>query len=170
MAQVKLGRYEAEEGQLPPLCVCCGTQATHYKAQWFSWQPTWSYLVFGLTIWPLLFLGLLLRKRMRVLLPFCDTHRRHLQVQKYVARGLLAVLLGVLIACLVLVVQSGEDGSYAVQPLFLFWLDGLPVMIALLLLRIGTVRAIEITDDSITLGEVAEDFMKQREAERIASS
>ncbi|HEV3118677.1 MAG TPA: hypothetical protein VGY58_16630 [Gemmataceae bacterium] len=166
MADIKLGRYEAEEGQLPPLCLCCGAPATHYQAQTLAWQPAWSYFVFGLTVWPLLFLGLLLRKRMRVRLPLCDAHRRSLQVQRRIAQVLMVVLLGVLVGGAVLLNREDEAGNYAVNPLLLLWLDGIPIMMALLLLRAGAVRPQEITDDSITLGDVAEDFVNQWHAER----
>jgi hypothetical protein len=168
MADIKLGRYEAEEGQLPPVCICCGAPATQYQAQTLAWQPVWSYFVFGLTVWPLLFLALLLRKRMRVLLPLCDAHRSSLRWQRRVAQVLMVVLLGVLVGGAILLNREDDAGNYTVNPLLLLWFDGVPIMVALLLLRAGAVRPQEITDDSITLGDVADDFVNQWHAERAA--
>jgi hypothetical protein len=78
----------------------------------------------------------------------------------------MCVLLSVLIGGAILLNREDEAGNYSVNPLLLFWLDGIPIMTALLLLRAGAVRPQEITDDSITLGDVADDFVNQWHAER----
>ena len=49
MATITLGRFEAEEGQLPPLCLRCGAPAVRFNPRIFSWQPLWTYFAFGLT-------------------------------------------------------------------------------------------------------------------------
>jgi len=87
MARVHLGRLEAEQGELPPLCLRCGALAVVYKARRLAWQPVWTIILFGVTLWPLLVVSLIIRKRMSVLVPFCSVHRNH-----WLWRGLLALL------------------------------------------------------------------------------
>ena len=67
MAQVRLGRLEAEEGELPPLCIRCGKPAVVFKPRAFGGYPEWSYLLLLLTFWAFLMAAPLLRQRMRVL-------------------------------------------------------------------------------------------------------
>jgi hypothetical protein len=47
MASIQLSRHEAEEGDLPDVCMCCGAPAVERKRRRFSSYPLWS--VFGLT-------------------------------------------------------------------------------------------------------------------------
>src|SRR5882724_5974690 len=70
MAQVFLHRDEAEDGDLPPVCVCCGRRAERWDTQRFSWHPWWV----NNPLW-LLFM----KKRMNATLPFCADHPRFLQ-------------------------------------------------------------------------------------------
>src|SRR5262249_13798383 len=75
MALVQLGRYEAEEGELPPVCITCGRPATAYRTPRFSWGPFWCCVFLLLTFWPYLLVAPFLTVRMRILLPFCNQHR-----------------------------------------------------------------------------------------------
>src|SRR5258707_9669465 len=93
MAQIRLSRYEAEEGMLPPICVRCGAPATRYKGVGFSTLADWFYLLVLFILWPLAVLAVLLRQRVRFLLPVCDGHRNHWRWRR-----------AVLVCCFVLVV------------------------------------------------------------------
>ena len=52
MAKVKLGRREAEDGDLPPVCMRCGAVATEWKTKKFSWYPPWVSLLALLALLP----------------------------------------------------------------------------------------------------------------------
>lgn len=41
MASIQLTRYEAEQGDLPDVCMCCGAPATERKRRCFSSYPLW---------------------------------------------------------------------------------------------------------------------------------
>jgi hypothetical protein len=45
MASVRIGRYEAVEGLLPPVCMKCGAEALLFKKKTFSWHPSWVLLL-----------------------------------------------------------------------------------------------------------------------------
>ncbi len=44
MASIQLTRYEAEQGDLPDVCMCCGAPATERKRRRFSSYPLWVVL------------------------------------------------------------------------------------------------------------------------------
>jgi hypothetical protein len=103
MATVQLGRYECENGKLPPVCMCCGAGAEEFVSKEFVWHPS---LLPGTFIFAILFLflhwllpfqevalilfvslpvflvGVILvgygfNRRSTVLAPLCSMHRRH---------------------------------------------------------------------------------------------
>jgi hypothetical protein len=107
MAKIQLGRYEADEGELPALCMYCGSAAHLLKQRTFAWHSRWIFVypalfvVFWLflTLWlkdrtllwqPLgIFLcivlavfswlvpSLLFTRRMPVRVPLCGQHQNH---------------------------------------------------------------------------------------------
>jgi hypothetical protein len=44
MASIQLTRYEAEQGDMPDVCMCCGAPATERKRRCFSSYPLWVVL------------------------------------------------------------------------------------------------------------------------------
>jgi hypothetical protein len=148
MAQAKLGTYEAEEGVLPPVCLRCGAPATGFWGRRFTWQPGWIYVLLAVNPAPYLVGSLLLRRRLRVLAPFCDAHRRTGWARLLLAAGVI-----ILLALLLRGVAEWTPNFF-----LLLWLAGLFWLALIFLLRLKTLRAIEITEDSITLTGVAEAF------------
>src|SRR5438105_930337 len=93
MAEVRLGRYEAREGLLPPVCMVCGAPAGVVRTMWFWLVPWWLYLVFPLGCGVLyLVLLLLLVKRARVQAPLCALHRNHWHGRFLILVGMLALM------------------------------------------------------------------------------
>jgi hypothetical protein len=166
MPEIRLGRYEAEEGELPPLCLRCGAPATVFKARLLSWQPAWTYVVFGLAFWPIVLATLVLRKRMRLLAPFCRKHRNYWQRQRLLSW---AVFFGLTILFLPLITAAAtidDPASRFPNPLLLFWLAGMAITFAVEFVHLGAIRATEITDDAIALTNVADAFVAQWRIER----
>src|SRR5690242_4942118 len=114
MAEVRLGRLEAEEGELPPLCLRCGAPATMYNSRRLAWQPGWVVVLFALTFWPLLLMSLLIRKRMRLRAPFCDAHGNYWRRRFLIAAIVYGGLAGLVIAGLSLLAAAQADGRTVV--------------------------------------------------------
>jgi hypothetical protein len=158
MAQVRLGKDEVQSEQLPPTCMHCGAPATVYKSRTFSWSPPWAYP-------PIV--ALMLTKYVRVSAPLCDRHKYH-----WLGRLLLVVLsllgivgLGVVGGAvgLMLEMDAGpESGGSAVfggvmvvcAVLLVAW------VVMLIVLSLTSIRAKEITADTITLTGVHDAFVK----------
>src|SRR5262245_40258178 len=166
MAEVRLGRLEAEEGELPPLCLRCGAPATMYNARRLAWQPGWVVVLFALTFWPLLVMSLLIRKRMRLLAPFCHAHRNYWRRRFLIAATVYGGLAGFVMAGFMLLVVAQADGRTVVNPLLPFWFIGLYFLAAIFLVQLGSIRATEITDDSIALTGVAAEFVNHFRKEK----
>jgi hypothetical protein len=166
MAQVKLGRLEAEEGELPPLCLRCGRPAVVVKSWSFRCYPEWAYLLLLLTFWPFLLLSPILRQRLRVRAPLCLVHQHYPWRRRLISWAVFVAVVIVMIISLVLAADPGlSSGSYGILWL-LFWFGGLLWLAVTFLVRVNTLCASEITDDSITLNGVSGVFVERLRAEK----
>ncbi len=157
MATVRLGRYELEEYDLPKVCMRCGARASHYKSKRFQWSPPWAFFVLGV-------LGaLIFMKNLTVPVPLCERHKWHWGSR--MAFALLGIL--VIVAWAVAgAVVAGEDerlAPFIFIPLVVLLLGYLITLIAL---SLTTIRPVEITDKSITLRGVSEEFIEALDEER----
>jgi hypothetical protein len=66
MARVRLDRYEAEEGDLPPVCICCGARARDYVRRKFVYYPV--------LLTTAVLIRMMVTRRMTTLLPCCPAH------------------------------------------------------------------------------------------------
>jgi len=165
MASLRLGRYEVEKYHLPQVCAKCGDKAVVAPAKRFSWHPQWVIvLIFaGLLIYVIV--AVILTKRMTVRLPFCERHRHYWRNRAlFMFGGLVGVLLLGVGAAILASALDDRDGSN------LFGVAcggsvvlGLVWLIAAAIVQTISIRTNEITDDSISLVGVSEDF---REAVR----
>lgn len=163
MAQVRLGRLEAEEGLLPPVCLRCGQPATGYQRRTYSWHPSWVHILHVATVWPLALAALLTRKRLQVCAPYCDEHRATARRRRLVLISGLGGFGAMLIA---IWLNEGGFGSLLDSPLYVSYFLSLLWLARLGILRINMIRPKEITDDSITLTGVSPTFVSQHRAER----
>ena len=75
MATIRLGRYEARQGKLPPVCMRCGTAAGVYRKKIFSYSPWWIYLGIPVGLFPFFILAWFWSKPALVRVPLCALHR-----------------------------------------------------------------------------------------------
>jgi hypothetical protein len=172
MATLRLGRYEVKEFELPRLCARCGQEAVVAPEKRFSWHPPWcvAFILLGcigLAIY--MILAIVLTKRMTVPLPLCERHRNYWQNRQIVIFGglLAVVLLSVLGFFVAAMFDTGflDDDSLLVAVLvavglFLAWLLTAAIMGS------SGMRAKEISDLSITLVGLSEDFVSEVRQDR----
>jgi hypothetical protein len=177
MAQVRLDRYELEEGLLPAVCMRCGAPATLTKAKTFAWHPTWidTLIILGLICFtPLLLVGIVvaisMTKRMRVPAPLCHAHQNHWSWRAAFIWGGLGVIAFLGIGTFVFLMNTGqEDESLQVLAGWMCGaagLIGLIWLIAAAIVQAGAIRASEITDDRIALIGVSPAFVEAVKRER----
>src|SRR5260370_218434 len=73
-------------------------------------------------------------------------------------------LLGILLA-----IRLELENIRFPSPFLLFWVAGMAITFAIELLRAGSIRPIEISDEAMTLTNVAEAFVAQWRMERAAA-
>jgi hypothetical protein len=86
MALVRLTREEAR-GKLPLVCVCCGGPAAGFRTK-ISWYPPWANIFCFAFFVPLI----LLIRRIRLTLPFCNEHYGHWLRRSLAVWGSLAIV------------------------------------------------------------------------------
>lgn len=177
MAQVRLDRDEAS-GSLPRVCMRCGADAVTVRQKNFSWHPQWisTLIIVGLLCFtPLLLAGVILAlvmtKRMRVHVPFCEAHRNYFLSRGVYIYGGLALFFVLGAGALALVIAVNEPGNSAMQDASGYLCLGLGALgfvwlISAAIVQNVMIRATEITDDSITLTKVSAEFEKALRDER----
>jgi hypothetical protein len=177
MAQVRLDRYEVEEGLLPALCMRCGAPATLTKTKTFAWHPKWidTLIIVGLILFtPLLLVGVILAatmtKRMRVPVPLCEAHRNHWFSRALFIWGGLGVIALLGIGTFVFLLTAGQQDE-TIQTLAGWMCGGAAVLalvwlIAAAIVQAGAIAPSEITDDRIALIRVSPAFVDALEQER----
>jgi hypothetical protein len=163
MASVRLTRGEAR-GRLPSVCIVCGQTATGFKSKQMSWHPSWVYILLLLGLLPFIIVALCVQKRMRVEAPFCARHQNHwLSRTLIIVFSLVAIIIvGVGASMLMAGQRAGPNDAtgaicFGVIALGIAWL----VLVAVL--SMTAVRAEEITENSITLAGVSDEFVNALE-------
>jgi hypothetical protein len=163
MASIRLGRYEAADGDLPEVCIVCGAPADGYKLKNFSWHPKWVYFFIVLGLLPLVIIALILTKRMSVRAPICRDHRYHWIWRSWAIGGSLVLLIVFFIAAMVIgssLESRANGGDFFGIICGGFVALGLIWLIAAVAVQSTAVRASEITDREITLTGVSHKFVE----------
>jgi hypothetical protein len=163
MADLRLGRYEIEHFDPPPVCMRCGRPSALCKDHRFQWSPPWVYILLLLGLIPAAIVIAITRKTMLVPVPLCERHKWHWGGRTAI------VLLGLVGIFAVMFGGIAIAGELDLEPpvvfipvsfLFLAWIVSAVVLAA------GTIRPREITDKSITLSGVAPEFIEALNAAR----
>jgi hypothetical protein len=164
MATLRLrGRNQQAKETLPPACMSCGEPTDYYKEKRFTWHPPWINVLILAGWLPYLIIVLVLRKHMTVRLPLCETHRAHWfwynvsQIVVLVAFFVSMIGLGVLAG----VLENRNMGGFICAAFALFGVVFLALAIALYVWSRQLVRPEEITDTSITLAAVSDEFLDE---------
>jgi len=156
VAEVTVNRAAAEQGRLPPFCLCCGAPSAWVVRKKFTFRPGWT--------WWLMFLGPLgsilsfhFKDRSHCWSPLCDEHRHHWRWRALLCWGGLAGLLivWVLMDALGFTVPDGWLVAALVA-----WLLGS------IYLQLTSIHAADMTDYTITLTGVAPEFVQAVQEQR----
>lgn len=158
MARVRLGRFEVEAQQLPPVCIVCGAPATEHRTKNFSWFPPWVVVLLLLGLPVFIIVALILTRRMRVTAPLCAEHRQHWSSRQFAMLVSTFVFLPVAFMVMVNFSPMGRDddlGGLICLGLTVLGLTWVGILVAA---QHTGVRPAEITDRSITLIGVSQVF------------
>src|SRR5215831_10105475 len=140
MAFIQLSRYEAEEGDLPDACMCCGAPATERKRRRFISHPFWVYVLLPFGYIPYVIVAAVLTEEVRCYTLFCPRHKNHWRKRTLIIWGAFAAMLALIAGGLAIVgsmtghisksVQDSLFGMICVaSPLLVVcWLSSIPIM------------------------------------------
>jgi hypothetical protein len=120
MASIQLSRYEAEEGDLPDVCMCCGAPATERKFFRFTSHPAWVYVLLPFGYIPYVIVAAVLTEKVRCCTLFCPRHRNHWRRRTLIIWGTFAAFLTLIAGSFVLVGSVSGQVNRATQD----WLFG----------------------------------------------
>lgn len=168
MANIKLSDYECDRGLLPEVCMFCGQPAVTRVRRTFAWHPSWVILLILINLIVMLVVALILTKKMAVRVPACDQHEGYWR-----RRTLILTLSGFVVAALCvggIVYLSSLPPAAGDE--FTGWICGGGIVLSLAWLVVAVVysasgvRPTEITDRSIKLTGVHDDFVDALREER----
>jgi len=157
MASVRLGRYELEEYDLPRVCMRCGARADTFKRKKFQWSPPWAFLALGA------FGAALFSKSVTMSVPLCEKHKWHWGGRMAFFAGGFFVLLALFGVGTPVVAKNDHLAGFVFLPILVLLLAWL---ITSAILFSTQIRPREITDKSVTLTGVSEEFVEALDEER----
>lgn len=168
MATVKLSDYECERGFLPYVCMFCGRQAVTRVKQKFQWHHPWIFLLILVSVLVYIIVALVLTKKMVVRVPACDQHEGYWRRKGWRIGLSFVVIAGLAVAGIVYLTSLPPGPADELSGwicgggviLFLIWL-----IAACVYSSVG-IRPTEITDASIRLTGVHDDFVAALREER----
>jgi hypothetical protein len=163
MATIRLGRYEARQGNLPPVCICCGTAASVYRTKTFVHSPWWVYLGIPFGLLPFFVLACYRIKSARVRVPLCSLHRNLWRWQQPALLSMSAILCVVFGLVPLALADQGRyegarEGKIAVVAILAIVTGVCLYFAATVSLRYLGIHATAINATSITLTGVAAEF------------
>jgi len=154
MARLELTRLEAANGQLPLLCMRCGAPAVVLREKRFFWSRPWIDDPYHVLLYAFTTRSVIVR------MPFCERHQDHYFGRTIVhyGGGLALVTL-----CFLSVVLDWFSPFFIFMGLA-FWL--IPTVI----LYVTGIRAVSVTQGSISLIGVSPEFVAAHQASHQSKS
>jgi len=163
MADIRLGRYEARQGNLPPVCICCGIAAAVYRRKIFTFSPWWIYLGIPFALLPFFILAWFCSKPAQVTIPLCPLHRHLWRWQQPVlilACAGVSVLFGLIPLALLFQGRYASDKEEKILIVASLAVLAGPYLYlsATIALKYLGIYATEVNTNSISLTGVAPEF------------
>jgi hypothetical protein len=152
---------------MPPVCIFCGRPVATFVSKQFIVRPKWAsigFFLLAITLIPalvVLIVGAIRTRRMTVDCPVCERHRNYWGWRGFWVYAPIMVLALSTVVLAVLAVNERISNR-----VFAFFFLGLAFLLLLWALAASIIqrtslKAIEITDDDITLDRVHAKFLDQ---------
>lgn len=166
MASIQLTRYEAEEGDLPHVCMRCADPATVRKRRLFVSHPFWVYLLLPLGYLPYVIVAAVLTQRVRCYTHFCPRHKNHWLVRGLIIWGAFLALVALIVVAFVVISLMGKQLGESTQgSLFGFLCVGSLVLmfcwlVSIPIIQLTAIHPAEVTERRLTLMRVSPAFVE----------
>ncbi len=179
MASARIHRQSCEAARLPPVCICCGGQATQRVRTVFNCEPTWQIIFLPAILLLMLLVGVFTGLKLKRLynplaphpiefpVPVCDEHRGRLSWHRYFLWALIALLLlatAVLLPLSISIAAArGQDvsGREAIMQgaLIISLIAGALLLLASMLIKLFTPRVVNYTASYVDMASLAPEFV-----------
>jgi hypothetical protein len=165
MASIQLRRYEAEEGDLPDVCMRCGAPATERRRRRFTTHPLWVYVLLPFGLVPYVIVAAALTEHVRCYTLFCPRHKNHWLVRTLIVWGAFVALLALIVGSFVAVALMERQLSGSMMGdligylcigsvvLLFCWLVSIPIM------QLTAIHPANVTERRLTLKRVSPAFV-----------
>jgi hypothetical protein len=159
MPSISLTRREAEEGDLPNVCMRCAAPATVRKRYRFVSHPAWIYLLLPFGYLPYVIVAAVLTEHVRCYTQFCPRHKNHWRMRAFIIWGTFLVLLAVIGASFFLIVSLNAERAFgfccvAWLVLMVCWLISIPII------QTTSIHPAYVTERRLTLKRVSASFVE----------
>lgn len=161
MAKVRLSYDQCRHDDLPSLCARCGKPSDVKLKRVFKWHPSWVIVLILFGLLPFVIVALLTTKRMKVNVPLCEEHQSHWWHPKLFGCITLPLLLLLFFIGIVMIPDrpAGNDDNTVAMGLWITGLAGFVVcLFAVAIWGSTRIRPLNITDESILLAGVSDEF------------
>jgi hypothetical protein len=158
MAQIRLKQRETDREYLPEVCMACGQPSATHIRKTFAWHPPWVIVLILVNLIVYAVVALIMTKRMTVEVPVCEKHRGYWWKRYLLMILPLPIIVALGIGLMIALDQPGQGNLSGMAcagtaGLGLVWLISVAVIQSMM------IRAKEITDRTITLTRVNDEFV-----------
>jgi hypothetical protein len=162
MPSIQLTRREAEEGDLPDMCMRCGAPATVRKRRMFVSHPLWVYVLLPFGYLPFVIVAAIMTQRARCYTHFCARHKNHWLCRALIIWGAFVAMLVLVVGCLALIMTLYPDKApdrvigalcFGSLALIFCWLISIPIV------QLTAIHPGDVTDRRLTLKRVSPAFV-----------
>jgi hypothetical protein len=164
MASIQLTRREAEEGDLPDVCMRCGAPATVRKRRMFVSHPLWVYVLLPIGYLPYVIVAAIMTQRVRCYTLFCGRHKNHWLYRALFIWGAFVLMIALIVGSFAVVIsmetqlKKSTDAFVGILcfgslGLMFCWLISIPIM------QLTAIHPGDVTERRLTLKRVSPTFV-----------
>ena len=153
MATIRVNRQAAHAGQLPQVCICCGTPAQQFVRHEFRFEPTWLILL--LTAFPKMWI-FFSYDTFQLNLPVCSSHTTRFKWPSYVGLATAGLLFLMFVPIIAMYATGNQDKMIVMIPVCLLIVAG--YVISRFVLLFGGPRVVQYSAGTLEIAGVSEGF------------
>src|SRR6266851_803407 len=164
MASISLTLHEAEEGDLPNVCMRCEAPATVRKRYRFVSHPGWVYLLLPFGYLPYVIVAAIMTQRVRFYTQFCARHKNHWRIRAFIVWGAFLALVAILFGGFLLISWLERNKTTDYGSFFGYFCIGWLVlifcwMISIPIVQLTSIHPADVTERRLTLKRVSPAFV-----------
>jgi uncharacterized BrkB/YihY/UPF0761 family membrane protein len=166
MSYIDLSWREAEDGDLPQVCMCCGALATEVKRRRFTSHPVWVYVLLPFGWLPYMIVAAVLTEKLRCYTLFCPRHKNHWRKRTLIIWGTFVAIPVFLVGGLIMAfsldgqIRKEAQDSLVGAVCIAFFVLSFCWLVSIPLIQETAIHTANGTDRGLTLKRVSPVFVQ----------